>query len=773
MSQVVQARCPHCKNVLRIPSAWLTQAMRCKHCQKTFQAKSAADAKSAQMPVAVTKPANLAAAIAPAAPVAALRPAPVAVAIAPAPSYAPPPSDNLFGFDLQEPAEPLPESNFRRRRNKGMLLLVTMMLFLLTLGGAGAGFVIYKAMNTGPGKDANPSAEGADKSGDAKPAVVTIKKKEKQFVSADKVAPPVTDDGPKQVTPPPKKKPRKELKKKITKKDPGVTPKKKFFASDPFPRRALLITVNNYLMFSTVQYGDDQDSVKNGYPGSSTAVLRDRLTRPPMNFPATQVYELSDGVPLYSKTARPHSTQKSVLETTIQDFLDTSRDQDRILIVFAGHGAHIDGASYLVPIDGNMRRPESLLPLKWVYDKLAKCRAQQKVLVLDVFRYSPSRGFELPSPGEGEKGTMPEGFDKDLLNPPPGVQVWSSCVKDQCAVELERGSAFMQALCHALQGSLEMTGISVPTEPLPIESLVGKVNKRLQELVAVEKETQTSRLTGKPSATEIAFNREEPLPPRFDLKPPTAGGAKAAPSAFVSSLLDELSIIPVVRQTRVGDKNLLRADNFSFPADKLMAYKADGYQNLTELEKKYTDNPEAFAKDFPLRAAYFDALDALRKSAKLKMREILASPIDPKRKAAFLLEQDPIGRSIFDLKTALASINDAAEKRKMENSMRWQANFDYIQARLQSRLVYLFEYSYKLGQIRADALPELGPGQTGWRIGTNRKITVTEPEARAYVKDIKKLWKRIQDQYPDTPWDVLAQRESMISLGLSWRPKSD
>ena len=39
MAQVVQARCPRCQNMLRIPVEWLTQPMKCKHCQQIFQAK--------------------------------------------------------------------------------------------------------------------------------------------------------------------------------------------------------------------------------------------------------------------------------------------------------------------------------------------------------------------------------------------------------------------------------------------------------------------------------------------------------------------------------------------------------------------------------------------------------------------------------------------------------------------------------------------------------------------------------------------------------------
>ncbi|MEI7686465.1 MAG: hypothetical protein WCL32_15710, partial [Planctomycetota bacterium] len=37
---IVQAKCPHCGNVLRIPADWLERPMRCKHCKNTFQAKA-------------------------------------------------------------------------------------------------------------------------------------------------------------------------------------------------------------------------------------------------------------------------------------------------------------------------------------------------------------------------------------------------------------------------------------------------------------------------------------------------------------------------------------------------------------------------------------------------------------------------------------------------------------------------------------------------------------------------------------------------------------
>src|SRR5437879_514401 len=54
MKQVVQARCPGCRNVLRVPADWIGQSIRCKHCGKIIQAKKKAAAAPANGPVAET-----------------------------------------------------------------------------------------------------------------------------------------------------------------------------------------------------------------------------------------------------------------------------------------------------------------------------------------------------------------------------------------------------------------------------------------------------------------------------------------------------------------------------------------------------------------------------------------------------------------------------------------------------------------------------------------------------------------------------------------------
>jgi hypothetical protein len=721
MTQMVQAKCPHCQNVLRIPAEWVSRAIRCKHCKKGFQAK-ANGSKTANVPI--TAPASSAKKSAPIPIVPPANSASVPVAAGSPPAS----SANAFGFEQDEPAAPA-ASAVRRGNGRGLLLLVAMLFFLFVLGASGAGFVVYKVLTIAPLRDSKQVAKGDGNKSEGAPI--------KANGSPDNPA----TGGP----------------------------------NSPFPRRALLISVNNYLFYNTVQYGSEMNAVVQGYPGSSTAVLRDRFTRPPMNFPATQVIELSDGIPADAKIAKAHSTQKSVLETTIKEFVDSSRQQDRIVLFFAGHATSLEDKSYLVPIAGNLKDVESLVPLKWVYDQLARCKAQQKILILDVFRFSPSRGFELPSTGDGDEGTMPEGFDKDVLNPPTGVQVWCSCQKEQNAVELEGGSAFVQALCNSLQGGAQLKGLSSPTQPISVEERVKDVNERLKMLLAPEKRTQISRLTGTAPAVMVAYNKDEPLPLPISLKAPKAASGDAAPIAQVNSILEFFKDhLPPVRETRSGDRNLLDASKLpAFGAKKLDTYKPDGYKDMAELQKRYASNKEEFAKEFPLRAAVFDAVDALQSSNKIKMFEVQRSPVTQERKNNVRQEQELLGLSTFNLEKALADLKAAEEERDKETSRRWQANFDYTRARLQSRLVYLIEYNYVLSRVRADDLPELAPGQTGWRVGTGKKIAVNEAKAKDFAKDTKKLWDRIMNQYPDTPWSLLAKREKEITLGLQWRPMSD
>src|SRR5437773_3244821 len=52
MADVVQLKCPHCQNTLRVPADWVDRPVRCKHCQQVFQARPKTPAKAAPAPAA-------------------------------------------------------------------------------------------------------------------------------------------------------------------------------------------------------------------------------------------------------------------------------------------------------------------------------------------------------------------------------------------------------------------------------------------------------------------------------------------------------------------------------------------------------------------------------------------------------------------------------------------------------------------------------------------------------------------------------------------------
>lgn len=704
MSQVIQSKCPKCQNVLRIPADWIGKSMRCKHCKEVFQAQARA---AVPVAAAVAKP---------------------AVAVARPASARPAANGDPFAFDdTAETNTPVPRS--RQRKKGGGWKLPLLAVCILAAGGAAFVLAVpYFKKGQDPKPDNDP--------------VVKNDRKQPETPDPESEDPPTKKPGK-----PPEKKP---FVKKIGKGNPKPI-------GQPFPRRALLISVCNYLYANPLNYGSPRDE---GYPGSSTAALADKMTRRPMNVPATQVLELSDGA------RSPQPTLKPIIEAAIADFCDTCREQDRVVILFAGHAVDIDKDAYLVPLEGDMKDVSTLIPLKWVYDRMTKCLAWQKVLILDVCRFPPARGLELP--GSGEMGEI---MDAMVKNPPVGVQVWASCSKGEQAYEFERGSAFLQSLSHAMQEGL--AGIQEPSNPLPLESLTTRVTQKMKELLTAEKLEQTPQLAGSAPKGTPPYDASEPLAAAMAFRKPAPPKGQFAGEAFVRNILDEINKIPPIRAARQGADNMLQVAYLPpFPAKALDPYK-EKYGSFAELKQMIETNP----KEYPLRVAVMNAAQALRDNAKFVMEESLTSPggaVTPQIKKQFLAKQKEPGIAIFELDQALKKLQTAGKKRDEETSQRWQANYDYTLARMMSRLVYTYEYNFVLADVRADRLPNLNSNiHNGWRVGSRPKVQIKEEVVKDLVKSIDKTWKKIVKTYPDTPWAVMAKRESMTALGLEWRPSRD
>src|SRR5262245_54084405 len=153
--------------------------------------------------------------------------------------------------------------------------------------------------------------------------------------------------------------------------NPGVEPPKPVTglptSVGPMPRRMLAVSVNNYLYANPTHVG----FLPRGGSFNPSA-LAERLMQA-WRLPKDQVYVLSDG----TAGNRDSLPLKPIIEHAVRKFCETSRPQDRVILLFAGHAAEIEGECYLAPLEADLAEAKSLIPLKWVYEQLAACKAQQ------------------------------------------------------------------------------------------------------------------------------------------------------------------------------------------------------------------------------------------------------------------------------------------------------------------------------------------------------------------------------------------------------------
>jgi hypothetical protein len=537
-----------------------------------------------------------------------------------------------------------------------------------------------------------------------------------------------------------------------------------------FPRRILAISVNNYLFANPVTYGSPGDGGSeqaDGHvkkPDRSVHAVLSRLGDA-LHVPDSQRLELSDSAP--GDTTRP--PLKSVIEGTVTEFFNTSRAQDRLVLLFVGHAVEIGDEAYLVPIEGELRVKETLISLRWLLDRLAACKARQKVLILDVCRFDPARGVERPN-----AGPMGPKLDAALANPPAGVQVWSACVAGQHSyegyVEVPTGVVhagfFLDELFEAVgpfAGKHVNLGIQQPQDALPIETLAAGHDKSkgvdrgtAREVDALYKEKQTPRLAGQEAAGGAAYNPAEPLPERLTIRLPAPPPGGAADRNLIADILREVDTIPPVKAAREGIQPIKPETLPFFSAKVMEKYRDDGARTpLREAVRKAI----AVLKDPKVTGAFlerFVARSAEGKATDAKIKEMI---LRQQRQPA-IIEQD--------LKDALAELREAGKER--DASPRWQANYNYVLARLEARIANVHEYNYMLGQIRKDALPPRDPKvHSGWQLASREKLQ-SDTEAKKMAADSQKILARLAKEHKGTPWEILAKRDALTVLGLEWKP---
>ncbi|MBL8798696.1 MAG: sigma-70 family RNA polymerase sigma factor, partial [Planctomycetia bacterium] len=641
-----------------------------------------------------------------------------------------------------------------------------------------------------------------------------------------------------------------------------------------FPRRLLAVSVHNYAYFNPVSAGAGEQSgaqliqrlaERLSIPAEQLVLLSDRAPPaeprpqlPPLSaaelarLPDEEVQRLLDG----RRVSPPMPPTRAVIEHNVRRFLESCRSQDRIVLLFVGHAVEIDDQAYLAPLEGERDRAESLIPVQWFYDRLAECKARQKVFVVDVCRFDPARGEE-----RGAAPAMGKRLDDLLARPPAGVQVLSGCTAGQHSYELDnKAQAGVQGgIVLNLLPQLKLEEAQRPQDSLPVAALVKALAPRTRYLAqAFLQEEQTPRLSGVEAESREPYDPKTPPPPRFKLELAGAFQKGMATRAEIESLFTEIAGLPALRtgsaavafekqvlpifqakcaQCHLGDNNhkgkvdlrtvaTIKKGGSEGPAvvphdpKKSRLWQAleqaemppKGFPALTAAEKVVIrqwiatgakDSKEAALASnvpgpdfdalppFPVARLAVYAADGKDSLLREKVREAIAllksNEINQYFQDVFIKNfqngnqqqehafkdqlyniQTGTGLIVFKLDSMLEELNGLKTDRARETK-RWQAYYDYIRARLAARIAHVYEYNAKLGEMRKE-FPEMDPNiHRGWQLAAKEKIS--DRDAAMNDKRAKEYLTTLAAEHAGTPWELLAQRELQLALGLEWRPR--
>ncbi len=696
MSAVVQATCPGCKRQLRIPADWARRPVRCKHCGFVLNSKDPAPATGEQPRTVKTPHRPPAEAVA--------APVPRTTTSSPASPF-----DDLYRGEAAVRS--------RRRHPVWRALLVGILLVLLGSALGATGYLLRTGIGGGRLTLLGAKADGNPP--DTAPSA------------------PVADGN----------RPQRQ----------GVVLRDQSVA---FPRRALVISVHDYLFANPVGAGTHLSG------GHKVADFPDRLSKA-LRIPRNQVAHLSDAAA--GDHARP--PLRPVIEETLTKFLESSREQDRVIVFFVGHAAESGNQAYLVPLEGELDRPETLIPLRWVYEQLAKCRAKQRVLVLDVCRSNPVAGSERPG---GEP--MGPNLAAALREPPKGVQVWSACGPGQNSFETENDpmGVFLDELMACLErvgdGKLKVQDrIQQPDDLFPLDGLKGAVDALVAKEVGPQKLAQETVLSGAAPEGVPAFEPAEPPPPPATIAdgPPPLPPEK---KALLTKVLAEVATPPVKRSSHEDPINFAA---LRFDPKTLEPYLANAGKE-TELRKTVARAQALLYAVAGVRPppGLEPAVAAAKKTLKGNLSILKDGFRAPKNEAAFknqVLEHErDVARIMAKLNAAHEEMEGVAEQRSAEPK-RWQANYDFLLARLEAEIAYLYEYQSMLGQMRKELPPRNRDLHGGWKLAATTTLTGDSVGKRTAAAS-RKTYDKIAKEHAGTPWAVLAKREKLTALGLEWKP---
>ena len=167
--------------------------------------------------------------------------------------------------------------------------------------------------------------------------------------------------------------------------------------------------------------------------------LAEVLTTGDDAFPADHVLVLADDEAVERKPTYAN------IHSWLASWLAQPGEDDTVLVFFAGHGREMDGKCYLVPGDATLQTIHVTgIPVPYIQELLNRCKARQKVLILDACHSGAGR----------DVCTMAAPM-METLSAGKGIYTFTSCDVDEVSHEWDekKQGVFSYYLAEALSGS--------------------------------------------------------------------------------------------------------------------------------------------------------------------------------------------------------------------------------------------------------------------------------------------------------------------------------
>jgi hypothetical protein len=128
--------------------------------------------------------------------------------------------------------------------------------------------------------------------------------------------------------------------------------------------------------------------------------------------------------------------------------------------------------------------------------------------------------------------------------------------------------------------------------------------------------------------------------------------------------------------------------------------------------------------------------------------------------------QEVPARVEAELQDYLDELDKVADQREKQPK-RWQVHFDYVVAQLKLRICYANQYNLALANVRSGKLPDLQPGQNGFRLTAEVNLDKNTPaNYKEMFNEARKALAEIAKDNPNTPWALLAKSDRTVAIGL-------